>query len=34
MKFALRYCNLGPYIDPARALELLQAGEEAGFESA
>jgi probable F420-dependent oxidoreductase len=34
MKFALRYCNLGPYIDPARALELVQAGEEAGFESA
>jgi len=34
MKFALRYCNLGPYVDPARALELVQAGEEAGFESA
>ena len=34
MKFAIRYCNLGPYLDPARALELVQAGEEAGFESA
>ena len=34
MKFALRYCNLGPYVDPARAIELVQAGEEAGFESA
>lgn len=34
MKFGLRYCNTGPYVDPARAVELLQAGEEAGFESA
>ena len=34
MKFALRYCNTGPYADPAAAVELLQAGEEAGFESA
>ena len=34
MKFALRYCNTGRYADPAAAVELLQAGEEAGFESA
>ena len=34
MKFGLRYCNTGPYVDAARAVELLQAGEEAGFESA
>lgn len=34
MKFALRYCNTGRYADPANAVELLQAGEEAGFESA
>ena len=34
MKFALRYCNTGRYVDPAAAVELLQAGEEAGFESA
>ena len=34
MKFGLRYCNLGRYIDPAKAVELAQAGEEAGFESA
>ena len=33
MKFGLRYCNTGRYIDPARAIELVQAGEEAGFES-
>ena len=33
MKFGLRYANTGPYIDPARAVELAQAGEEAGFES-
>jgi probable F420-dependent oxidoreductase len=34
MKFGLRYCNTGRYTDPARAVELVQAGEEAGFESA
>ncbi len=34
MKFGLRYCNTGHYVDPARAVELVQAGEEAGFESA
>ena len=34
MKFGLRYCNTGRYIDPAKALELVQAGEDAGFESA
>lgn len=34
MKFGLRYCNTGPYVDPARAVELVQAGEAAGFESA
>lgn len=33
MKFGLRYCNTGPYVDPARAVELAQAAEEAGFES-
>ncbi len=34
MKFGLRYCNTGHYVDPKRAVELMQAGEEAGFESA
>ena len=34
MKFGLRYCNTGPFVDPAKAVELVQAGEEAGFESA
>ena len=34
MKFGLRYCNTGRYADPARAVELMQAGEAAGFESA
>ena len=34
MKFALRYCNTGRYADAAQGVELLQAGEEAGFESA
>ncbi len=34
MKFGLRYCNTGRYVDPAKAVELLEAGEEAGFESA
>lgn len=33
MKFGLRYCNTGRYVDPAMAVELAQAGEEAGFES-
>ena len=33
MKFGIRYCNTGPYIDPANAVELAQAGEQAGFES-
>jgi probable F420-dependent oxidoreductase len=33
MKFGLRYCNTGRYVDPARAVELAQAGEAAGFES-
>lgn len=34
MKFGIRYCNTGRYTDPARAVELVQAAEEAGFESA
>ena len=34
MKFGLRYCNTGRYVNPSRAIELVQAGEEAGFESA
>lgn len=34
MKFGLRYCNTGRYADAAKAVELIQAGEEAGFESA
>ena len=34
MKFGLRYCNTARYTNAARALELVQAGEEAGFESA
>ncbi len=35
MKFGLRYCNTGAYAeDTALATELVQAGEEAGFESA
>ena len=33
MKFGLRYCNTGRYVDPAKAVELAQAAEEAGFES-
>jgi probable F420-dependent oxidoreductase len=33
MKFGLRYCNTGRGVDPAYAVELAQAGEEAGFES-
>ena len=34
MKFGLRYCNTGRYVDPTKAVALLEAGEEAGFESA
>ena len=34
MKFGLRYCNTGHYVDPSKAVELVQAGEDAGFESA
>lgn len=34
MKFGLRYCNTGPYVDPSMAVELVQAGEAAGFDSA
>ncbi len=34
MKFGLRYCNTGRFVDPAQAVDLLEAGEEAGFESA
>jgi len=33
MKFGLRYCNTGRYVDPNEAVALAQAGEEAGFES-
>ncbi len=33
MKFGLRYCNTGTYVDPAKAIELAQAADEAGFES-
>jgi len=33
MKFGLRYCNTGDYVDAAKAVELAQAGEAAGFES-
>jgi probable F420-dependent oxidoreductase len=34
MKFGLRYCNTGRYADPVHAVELVQAAEAAGFESA
>jgi probable F420-dependent oxidoreductase len=34
MKFGLRYCNTGRFVDPARAVELVKAAEAAGFESA
>ena len=34
MHFGLRYCNTGRYVDCAKAVELVQAAEEAGFESA
>ncbi len=33
MKFGLRYCNTGRFVDPKEAVALAQAGEEAGFES-
>ena len=33
MKFGLRYVNTGRYVDAAKAVELAQAGEAAGFES-
>ncbi len=33
MKFGLRYCNTGRGADPAQAVELAQAAEEAGFDS-
>ena len=32
MKFGIRYCNTGRYTDPTRAVELVQAAEEAGFD--
>ncbi len=34
MKFGIRYCNTGRYTDPTRAVELVQAAEATGFESA
>ena len=34
MKFGIRYCNTGRYVAPDRAVELVQAAEAAGFESA
>ena len=34
MKFGLRYCNTGRFIDSAHAVELIVAAEEAGFDSA
>ena len=33
MKFGIRYCNTGRYSYPDPAVELVQAAEEAGFES-
>jgi probable F420-dependent oxidoreductase len=33
MKFGLRYCNTGRYVDPQAAIALAQAAEAAGFES-
>ncbi len=32
MKFGIRYCNTGRYVDPTRAVELVQSAEAAGFE--
>jgi probable F420-dependent oxidoreductase len=34
MKFGIRYSNTGPYSRPGEAIELVQAAERAGFESA
>ena len=34
MKFGIRYCNTGRYVHPSNAVELVQAAESAGFESA
>jgi len=33
MKFGLRYCNTGDFVDPAAAVALAQAAEAAGFDS-
>jgi len=33
MKFGLRYCNTGRYVEPREAVALAQAAEAAGFES-
>jgi probable F420-dependent oxidoreductase len=33
MKFGVRYCNTGRYVDPKQAIALAQAAEAAGFES-
>jgi len=33
MKFGLRYCNTGRYVDPKEAVALAQAAEASGFES-
>ena len=33
MRFGLRYCNTGRFVDPGLAVELAQAADEAGFES-
>lgn len=33
LKFGLRYCNTGRYVDPAEAVALAQAAEAVGFES-
>jgi probable F420-dependent oxidoreductase len=34
IKFGIRYCNTGRYVQPGRAVELVQAAESVGFESA
>ena len=33
MRFGLRYCNTGPYVEAGAAIELAQAAESVGFES-
>ena len=33
MRFGLRYCNTGPYVEAETAIELAQAAESVGFES-